>query len=103
MLEEVRCGRCSKLLARAVGVVEIKCPRCGCMNHWRASPADRGGPSPKPERRERPNAMSNDDAIDKKPFGLAGRQEPPGRPDHREDSGPPDLLRGVRRRGLGAL
>ncbi|CAN7566101.1 Com family DNA-binding transcriptional regulator [Acidovorax sp. LjRoot117] len=100
---EVRCGRCSKLLARADGVVEIKCPRCGCMNHWRASPADRSGPSPKPERRERHKAMSNEDASNEKPFGMAGRQEPPGRPDHREDSGSPDLLRGVRRSGLGAL
>ncbi|WP_448252944.1 Com family DNA-binding transcriptional regulator [Ottowia oryzae] len=75
---EVRCGRCRKLLGRATGELEIKCPRCGCMNHWRASAADRSGQSPKPERRERPNAMSYDDAIIEKPFGMAGRQEPPG-------------------------
>ncbi|WP_233244278.1 Com family DNA-binding transcriptional regulator [Acidovorax sp. HMWF029] len=100
-MQEVRCGRCQKLLARADGIVEIKCPRCGCLNHWRASPADRSGQSPQPERHERHKAMCNDDA--KKPFGMAGRQEPLGRPDHREDAGSPDLLRGVRGRGLGAL
>ncbi|WP_074930018.1 Com family DNA-binding transcriptional regulator [Paenacidovorax caeni] len=101
-MKEVRCGRCSKLLARAEGIVEIKCPRCGCLNHWRACTADRSGPSPKPERHERHSTRNHDDATEK-PIGVAGRQEPPGRPDHREDAGSPDLLRGVRGRGLGAL
>ncbi|WP_293222341.1 Com family DNA-binding transcriptional regulator [Ottowia sp.] len=77
---DVRCGRCSKLLARAEGIVEIKCPRCGCMNHWRASVADHGVPSPESERRERHQHRKSDDA--KKPTGMAGRQEPPGRSDH---------------------
>lgn len=32
ILKEVRCQRCNKLLARAEGTVEIKCPRCSTMN-----------------------------------------------------------------------
>ncbi|WP_423458042.1 Com family DNA-binding transcriptional regulator [Ottowia sp. VDI28] len=100
-MREVRCGRCSKLLARAEGTVEIKCPRCGCLNHWRASAADRSGSSPKPERLERHQLRKNDDA--KESTGMVRRQEPPGRPDHPGDAGSPDVLRGVRRCGLGAL
>ncbi|WP_230680872.1 zinc finger domain-containing protein [Paracidovorax cattleyae] len=99
---EVRCGSCHKLLARADGIVEIKCPRCGALNHWRAGAADRSGQSPKPERLRASSPRTKDDATEK-PTGLAGRQEPPGRPDHRTDAGTPDLLRGVRRSGLGAL
>ncbi|WP_306553383.1 Com family DNA-binding transcriptional regulator [Acidovorax sp.] len=101
---EVRCGRCQKLLARADGFVEIKCPRCGCLNHWRAGAADPSGESPQMPERQRASSTKKDrDDASKKPFGMVGRQEPPGRPDHREDAGSPDLLRGVRRRGLGAL
>ncbi|MDD2711358.1 MAG: Com family DNA-binding transcriptional regulator [Simplicispira sp.] len=103
-MQEVRCGQCRKLLAKADGNVEVKCPRCGCLNHWRASAADRSGPSPKPPERPRASSTNQDrDDASKKPFGMAGWQEPPRRPDHREDAGPPDLLRGIRRRGLGAL
>ena len=30
---EVRCGKCEKLLAKVVvGIIEIKCPRCGSYN-----------------------------------------------------------------------
>ena len=31
-LIEVRCRYCNKLLAKARGTVEIKCPRCGKLN-----------------------------------------------------------------------
>ncbi|OWL84625.1 hypothetical protein B7O88_16085 [Halopseudomonas aestusnigri] len=37
MLKELRCGRCSRLLAK-VGqgsIIEIKCPRCGTLNQRR--------------------------------------------------------------------
>ncbi|MBF0093372.1 MAG: Com family DNA-binding transcriptional regulator [Alphaproteobacteria bacterium] len=36
-MESIRCGKCRNLLARAEGcAVEIKCPRCGTLNHVRA-------------------------------------------------------------------
>ncbi|MCD6663521.1 MAG: Com family DNA-binding transcriptional regulator [Comamonas sp.] len=94
-MQDVKCGRCSKLLARAEGTVEIKCPRCGCLNHWRAIEPQT------PERPERHPKKENDDA--KKPTGMAGRQEPSGGSNHRGDPASPDLLRSLRRRGLGVL
>ncbi|WP_217640162.1 Com family DNA-binding transcriptional regulator [Paracidovorax valerianellae] len=100
---EVRCGQCHKLLARADGNVEIKCPRCGCINHWRASAADHSSPSPDPRTPRASSTRENNDDACKKPIGLAGWKKPPGRPDHPKDAGPPDLLRGVRGSGLGAL
>ena len=40
----VRCGNCQKLLAKGVyAILEIKCARCGTLNHLRAE-------SPEPER-----------------------------------------------------
>ena len=39
-MEPVRCGRCRALLFRAEslgGVIEIKCRRCGTINHLRPS------------------------------------------------------------------
>ncbi|WP_454908372.1 Com family DNA-binding transcriptional regulator [Variovorax gossypii] len=100
---EVRCGQCGKKLAMAdAGKIEIKCPRCGTMNHWRASSADRSDPSPKPARQRASQPEERDDATEK-PTGVARRQKPPGGPDHRADARSPDLLRGVRGRGLGAL
>ena len=40
----VRCGNCQKLLAKGVySILEIKCARCGTLNHLRAE-------SPEPER-----------------------------------------------------
>jgi len=33
-METIRCGKCHRLLAKAQGgVIEIKCPRCGTLNH----------------------------------------------------------------------
>ncbi|WP_268992023.1 Com family DNA-binding transcriptional regulator [Variovorax paradoxus] len=103
-MHEVRCGQCGRKLAMAdAGRIEIKCPRCGTMNHWRASAADRSSPSPKPERQRASSTIEDRDDATEKPAGVAGWQEPPGGPDHRADARSPDLLRGVRRRGLGAL
>ncbi|WP_449433417.1 Com family DNA-binding transcriptional regulator [Pseudomonas putida] len=38
MLRDIRCGNCKRLLARAGGVaqLQIKCSRCGTLNHVRA-------------------------------------------------------------------
>ncbi|WP_420854962.1 Com family DNA-binding transcriptional regulator [Shinella kummerowiae] len=53
MLKNIRCGACSALLFRAgqdaiANTIEIKCRRCGTMNHLR--PAE---PAPdRPERHE---------------------------------------------------
>ena len=41
----LRCGECARLLARAKAYeeIQIKCPRCGTLNHLRAQslPTDR--------------------------------------------------------------
>ncbi|TAN64767.1 MAG: Com family DNA-binding transcriptional regulator [Magnetospirillum sp.] len=43
-MESIRCGNCHRLLARGrFDAIEIKCPRCGTLNHVRAK-------SPDPER-----------------------------------------------------
>ncbi|WP_150523074.1 Com family DNA-binding transcriptional regulator [Roseibium sediminis] len=39
-MQEIRCGRCRKLLMKSEpaairGMVEVKCPRCGTMNSLR--------------------------------------------------------------------
>ncbi|WP_321402733.1 zinc finger domain-containing protein [Maridesulfovibrio sp.] len=34
---EFRCGTCKRLLAIGTGNLSIKCPRCGAMNHLRAT------------------------------------------------------------------
>ncbi|RJF84866.1 Com family DNA-binding transcriptional regulator [Azospirillum cavernae] len=35
-MEEIRCGSCAKLLARGTAeMLEIKCSRCGTINHVR--------------------------------------------------------------------
>lgn len=38
MLDDIRCGRCKRLLARFAGKAElqIKCARCGAVNHVKA-------------------------------------------------------------------
>ncbi|MFK3910046.1 Com family DNA-binding transcriptional regulator [Pseudomonas monteilii] len=50
MLKDVRCGNCNRLLARAAGVtqLQIKCSRCGILNHVRVSSPE---PSPLSEMR----------------------------------------------------
>lgn len=53
-METVRCGKCSKLFAKADFIqIEIKCPRCGTLNLVRAE-------SPKPER---PGASIRKEAL----------------------------------------
>lgn len=49
-MQNLRCGECAKLLARALGYAElqIKCPRCGTLNHMKAESL----PSVRPERLE---------------------------------------------------
>ncbi|MFJ2526222.1 MAG: Com family DNA-binding transcriptional regulator [Pseudomonas capeferrum] len=39
MLRDIRCGKCNRLLARAGGVtqLQIKCSRCGALNHVKTS------------------------------------------------------------------
>lgn len=39
MLKDLRCGKCARLLARTGGYIElqIKCARCGALNHVRAT------------------------------------------------------------------
>lgn len=39
MLEDVRCGRCGRKLAAVSGYreLQIKCPRCGVLNHLKAA------------------------------------------------------------------
>ncbi|WP_194790099.1 Com family DNA-binding transcriptional regulator [Pseudomonas sp. UFMG81] len=43
MLNDLRCGHCARLLARTGGFTElqIKCPRCGTLNHAKASSPER--------------------------------------------------------------
>ncbi|HDX0800970.1 Com family DNA-binding transcriptional regulator [Stenotrophomonas maltophilia] len=35
----LRCGDCARLLAKAAGPhdLQMKCPRCGCLNHMKAT------------------------------------------------------------------
>ncbi|MHC9012568.1 Com family DNA-binding transcriptional regulator [Stenotrophomonas rhizophila] len=74
-MKNLRCGDCAKLLAKADGVyeIQIKCPRCGVLNHMKAEslPSD---------RRERPQEGStHEERIDPRrcadrPANPAGRQ-----------------------------
>ncbi|TWD52530.1 LSD1 subclass zinc finger protein [Pseudomonas sp. SJZ131] len=43
MLKDCRCGKCNRLLARTGGFTElqIKCSRCGTLNHVKASSHER--------------------------------------------------------------
>ena len=44
-VQEIRCGHCGRKLGVGQYVaLQIKCPRCGTLNHFRAEP------SPSPER-----------------------------------------------------
>ncbi|NDV18284.1 Com family DNA-binding transcriptional regulator [Pseudodesulfovibrio sp. JC047] len=38
MKNEIRCGNCNRLLAKGQAVnLQIKCPRCGTLNHLKAT------------------------------------------------------------------
>ncbi|WP_127807131.1 Com family DNA-binding transcriptional regulator [Hydrogenophaga sp. NH-16] len=68
-MNEIRCGACSrKLGAGEFTVLQIKCPRCGTINHLRAE-----SPSPERPRASRPKG---DDHGQTSPHG---RQGPPTR------------------------
>ncbi|MCE1114162.1 MULTISPECIES: Com family DNA-binding transcriptional regulator [Pseudomonas] len=43
MLKDFRCGNCARLLARTAGFIElqIKCSRCGTLNHAKATSLER--------------------------------------------------------------
>ncbi|WP_218119566.1 Com family DNA-binding transcriptional regulator [Roseospirillum parvum] len=73
-VESIRCANCNKLLARAeFARLEIKCPRCGTVNHLRAQ-------SPSPERHRASSSPRND------AHGLAPASSPaPSRADPTPD------------------
>ncbi|WP_425220293.1 Com family DNA-binding transcriptional regulator [Pseudomonas gozinkensis] len=56
MLKECRCGHCKRLLARVGEYTElqIKCSRCGTLNHVRATSPER---SPLSDMRAAPSAQ----------------------------------------------
>lgn len=33
-IQEIRCMHCNRMLGKLRGVAEIKCPKCGTMNHF---------------------------------------------------------------------
>ncbi|UFH49938.1 Com family DNA-binding transcriptional regulator [Pseudomonas sp. KNUC1026] len=47
MLKDYRCGKCTRLLARVGSFTElqIKCSRCGTLNHVKASSPEQTPPS----------------------------------------------------------
>lgn len=51
-MQEIRCGHCSrKLGVGQYAELQIKCPRCGTLNHFRAAspaPEHRGAPEKEP-------------------------------------------------------
>ncbi|MGE4195155.1 MAG: Com family DNA-binding transcriptional regulator [Pseudodesulfovibrio sp.] len=45
MRNEIRCGNCNRLLGKGQAYeIQIKCPRCGTMNHLIATSADPESP-----------------------------------------------------------
>ncbi|MDP3324252.1 MAG: Com family DNA-binding transcriptional regulator [Hydrogenophaga sp.] len=69
-MNEIRCGACSRKLATGQFIhLEIKCPRCGTLNHLRAeSPSN-----------ERHRASSPEKGHDHGNSAKGGRQGPPPR------------------------
>jgi len=58
MLKDFRCGTCTRLLARMGGFTElqIKCPRCGTLNHARATSPERSPESDMTAARAAPHS-----------------------------------------------
>jgi phage FluMu protein Com len=56
-MEEIRCGSCSRKLAMGeYAELQIKCPRCGTLNHLKAaslSPERRGASNDKESTHDR--------------------------------------------------
>ncbi|WP_414647770.1 Com family DNA-binding transcriptional regulator [Dyella sp.] len=71
-MQDVRCSRCAKLLARArrFDAIEIKCPRCGTFNVLRAVP------SPLPESQGAP--CENDHARQNHSLHASSRRRVTG-------------------------
>ena len=54
-LPEIRCGACSRKLGTGqFTLLQIKCPRCGTLNHLRAT-------CPQPERPRAPSAITDNE------------------------------------------
>ena len=71
-MEEFRCGTCDKLLAKGeVVTLSIKCPRCGAINHLRAT-------SPNLEGRRASLAEDSDGQGKALPSPSAQRVHPAG-------------------------
>ncbi|WP_448132811.1 Com family DNA-binding transcriptional regulator [Stenotrophomonas rhizophila] len=70
VLKNLRCGDCARLLARAAGSydLQIKCTRCGVLNHMKAESLS----TDRPERLDK--GSSHEQATD-----------PRRRPDHSAD------------------
>ncbi|WP_097281329.1 Com family DNA-binding transcriptional regulator [Caenispirillum bisanense] len=70
-MESIRCGRCARLLARATEftALEIKCPRCGTINHRAASPS--------PERHGAPSERGTHGKTSVPPSAGRRRHHPP--------------------------
>ncbi|MBF0284487.1 MAG: Com family DNA-binding transcriptional regulator [Magnetococcales bacterium] len=91
-MEEVRCGKCGRLLGKAGGFteLEIKCPRCGTLNSIRAV-------SPSPERHGASLRKAGDHGTgsgrssQEPPFGMGRRQVVVGASDRADDSATPML------------
>lgn len=72
-MEEIRCGACRKKLGEGVfAQLVIKCPRCGALNHLRAT-------SPEPER---PGAPFSESTMNGQ---ITGNMQP----QHRSSLGEP--------------
>ncbi|WP_142850979.1 Com family DNA-binding transcriptional regulator [Telmatospirillum sp. J64-1] len=70
-MESIRCGSCRKLLAKAVyRTIEIKCPRCGAINHLRAA-------SPASERPRASHPMEDALGQSEAPSSTHSRYHPP--------------------------
>ncbi|XQE65758.1 Com family DNA-binding transcriptional regulator [Pseudomonas sp. P3C3] len=69
---DIRCGGCARLLARASGcyTLQIKCPRCGTLNHQTAASC------PNPERHRAPRSEAAHGNKERPPSGPAGQLQP---------------------------
>ncbi|MCC7632593.1 Com family DNA-binding transcriptional regulator [Stenotrophomonas rhizophila] len=81
-MKNLRCGDCAKLLGKAGGTyeIQIKCPRCGVLNHMKAE-------SLSTDRRERHPEEGSTDEERTDPRRCADRAADPAgrelrRPDH---------------------
>ncbi|WP_082793029.1 Com family DNA-binding transcriptional regulator [Collimonas pratensis] len=70
-MQDIRCGSCSRKLGEGEYItLSIKCPRCGTLNHLRAT-----RPAPACRRASDIGAVR----ASKSDYSLDGWQAPPGR------------------------